>query len=275
MRDRPKIVVCSGRPIETGTLSTELRDSFRGAALQYVRVEQLADPGVLNDDVLALFLPGVSGDRSPYRAGLRGWGNAAIRRYVARGGVYAGVCAGAYQACRSVLYAAPWMRVPQEERPGLNFFNALAQGPIPGGACYDGPEIGSGLCAVSVSFRTEDGIERRGAIAYGNGPALFPCDGGDGTEIIARYDNVPGKPGAVAVKEVGDGLVFFIGVLPYTRFDPRLENSPHLLLRQFMAALQPHEEVRRALWDRIVFRIKTHNAALGKVTLFPRQRALA
>lgn len=80
------------------------------------------------DSCCLLVMPG--GRDSPYVRELAGQGNDNIRQFVAKGGSYLGLCAGAYYACSRVEFAVgdPAMEVvgPRE----LAFFPGIGWGPV-------------------------------------------------------------------------------------------------------------------------------------------------
>ena len=251
---RKKIAVFSGDNVATSDLTTRLRESFLGAAIGKIHADSLADPQTLNDNTLAFILPGVNSDNSPYNDQLGAEGNTIIRRLTA--------CTALLY---DVLYAPPWLETPKARKPGLDFFNGLARGPLPGRAHKEHLIYRFRDCNVTaVSYA--DGNKKAG-IAYGNGPAFYPHDTASDLEIIARYEDSPDRPIAIAARPVGKGLAIFVGVLPYIGYnhEPGLLTPP--VIRRLINDLRPHEQARRELWDMIVSKIKQHNAALGRVTL--------
>jgi len=261
-----KLVVYTGPQVSTSNLLPRLKESFRGAAIHPTGPADLLKPETLDHNTLAFFLPGIIGEDSPYSKELGMNGNAAIRKYVEEGGVFVGICAGAYYACRDITYAPPWRKEAKSAKPGLDLFNALASGPLPALA-RKGDEFWFSDCRVAnVTYRDEKGAARIAGIAYGNGPALIPYEEDD-LEIIARYDDEPGRPIAIAAKKIGKGLAIFVGVLPYIGYDATVAASSFPALQELSGALRPHEEGRAALWNIIVSRIKHHNADLGRVRL--------
>lgn len=265
---RKTIAVYTGPGTSTGNLVPRLRESFNAIAIRQTGAADIHDPQTLNEDTLAFFLPGIVGEDSPYTRELGPRGNAAIRRYVEEGGVFVGVCAGAYYACADIVYDPPWRVTRKTSRPGLDFFNALAKGPLPGLGTAGDDYWFSDCSMTRISYKGKNGATRTTGIAYGNGPALFPYDENDDLEVLARYNDVPGQPIAVAIKKVGKGLAIFLGVLPYIGYDAALANAKIPVLQHLMETLQPHEQGRAELWDTIVSRIKQHNADLGRVRLY-------
>ena len=82
--------------------------------------------GILGKDVKAFFLGG--GAATPYMEKLAGEANERIRSYVDRGGVYFGICAGAYYACRRIVFEKDIEALHIESRCGLNLVEGEAIG---------------------------------------------------------------------------------------------------------------------------------------------------
>ncbi len=268
MPRKKQLVVYSSHTVSTGTLIPRLKESFYQALIRKTGPDDLHKPGLLGSDTLAFFLPGIIGEKSPYNTEIGPAGNAAIRRYVENGGVFVGICAGAYYACRDILYDPPWLPQPKTSQPGLDFFNALAKGPLPGFALHGDEAWYSDCTVTTISYQDSQDTRAVTGIAYGNGPMLIPDDDEE-IEILARYEDVPGRPIAIAAKRIGKGLALFVGVLPYVGYEP---HNPALCdeeVKNLLESLRPHESGRENVWDMIVSRIKLHNADLGRVNLLP------
>lgn len=107
--------------------------------------------GSWRDRAALLVMPG--GADLPYCRRLNGAGNALIRDFVAGGGAYLGLCAGAYYACSRVEFepGSPMAVVGARE---LGFFPGTARGAVVAGeAGLEGREEGR-ACSVVVTRRT-------------------------------------------------------------------------------------------------------------------------
>jgi len=125
--------------------------------------------GVLSKDVKAFFMPG-GGSR--YVADkLAGDGNQKIKAYVSDGGLYVGICAGAYYACRSYHWDLDGFRLDVENE--LGFFPGVAKGPIPEFAAAD-----------IVTLDCADGSRQKGF--YWMGPDLHSEDS-SAFEVVASF----------------------------------------------------------------------------------------
>ncbi len=146
--------------------------------------------GILQEHCGVLIVPG--GYTAAYipALGVEGFSN--IREFVARGGVYIGICAGAYIAARRV-------EVPGHPE-GLGIINIT-----------NTRRRGMGIIEITVTkphHPIARGCPRRMRIWYQNGPYIEP---GRGVEVIARYDE---KYAAVVCSRYGDGAVVIFSPHP-------------------------------------------------------------
>ena len=84
--------------------------------------------GKLDNKVLAFFMPGGKADN--YYIKLLDFGNKKIRDYVANGGIYFGICAGAYYACREVQFEDKTESLYAKGQYGLDLLNCVAKGTL-------------------------------------------------------------------------------------------------------------------------------------------------
>ena len=259
---------------DIGVAATEVKkalvESFYGAAVSDTNRLLIKQDGALTEDTLALVLPGIIGNNSPYNDQLDFETHKAIRDYVENGGVYVGICAGAYYASNRITYHPPWMSQEKTRKPGLDLFNGAAKGPISFLAKQSVEEGPNDCMVTTISFNTASGARKVTGTAYGNGPMYFPDDSAD-LEVIARYEDVPGKPIAIAARKVGKGLALFVGVLPYMQpvKDMPLTHATKDAYK-FNESLKPHAEGTKEVWDSITERIKEHNASIGRVRRLPK-----
>lgn len=171
--------------------------------------------GALTPDVKALFMPG--GATRYVATKLNGAGNRAIASYVSAGGIYFGICAGAYYACRRTEWAigtADEMQIENE----LNFFPAIAKGPI--------------TALRSKAAITSIGQDRT---LYWEGPEFAP-DPDAQYDVLAAYTDLPGHPPAIITGTYGKGR--------YILSSPHIEmTSERLALMQFNVPFNHFEEL--------------------------------
>ena len=254
------IAVYKSHKTSSAELIARLRESFPEYRIIEVTPDDIKKKNLLCGDIIAFFLPGIIDEDSPYLDELGAEGNAKIKSYVEDGGVYVGVCAGAYYACTNIVYDPPWREKPKTSRPGLNFFNALARGPVPRYGIHDAiPSWFSDCTVTPVLYRDNKGQQRKITLAYGNGPALYPESAEEfNLDIIARYADTEGYPIAAASKKTGRGLAIFTGVLQHLRYE-KIGSGQNLdRLRILMSQLEPHESDRLDFWNNLVFKIKRH-----------------
>lgn len=170
--------------------------------------------GILNPYVKALFMPG--GATRYWAAHLDGEGNDAIRQYVAEGGIYFGICAGAYYACRRT----EWQKGNEGEiivENELDFFKGTARGPI------SAFKNDTGLCAAVTEIEAHD--NETYPCLYWQGPEFIADEDAD-FQILAQYKHLPSQPPAVVTGVHGQGR--------YILSSPHLEvDDAKLKLMQF------------------------------------------
>lgn len=147
--------------------------------------------GVLNENPAAFIMPG--GASRFVADKLNGAGNAAIKNYVAAGGVYAGICAGAYYACKTIYWhnGAQKIEVTNE----LALFGGASQGPI--------AMFCTGDDTASIAhLLTSDG--QRLPTLYWGGPRFFNVAEA-GAHIEARYEGLETDDAAIISGTYGKG----------------------------------------------------------------------
>ncbi len=178
----------------------------KGIMVERTTADEIIRRDALNDDVLAFFMPG--GAATPYMQKLKTLGNRKIRDYVAAGGVYFGICAGAYYACSRVNFEQDVRGLALEQACGLDLIEAHAVGTLKkdlGLAPYYKPTAAN--AAVTTIRWAEDG-EKHGVFYHG-GPKFEQVNG---AEILAVYTEAAGEPPAILARPYGKGLAVVSGV---------------------------------------------------------------
>ncbi|OLP54880.1 hypothetical protein BJF92_13825 [Rhizobium rhizosphaerae] len=177
-----------------GALYTALCRLFGKASVHLVNAHEVIG-GALDGEVSLFVMPGGA---ARYKAAkLQGAGHARILDYVARGGAYLGICAGAYYACTSIEWARG---TPYEIRTAdtLALFNGRAIGPIdafsPAGS-YNGS---------APRLITLDMNGKRSRTLYWGG-CHFQAEPGSTAEIVARFADLPDAPAAIVAGGHGKG----------------------------------------------------------------------
>ena len=101
---RNKILIyCDYGTNDISSLKHSLEEYFAPlkVSIGTIDAKGIVNEDCLNKNVLAFFMPG--GRATPYIEKLKVQGNQKIIEYVRNGGVYFGICAGAYYASRKVF----------------------------------------------------------------------------------------------------------------------------------------------------------------------------
>jgi len=208
--------------------------------------DELLNNNVLDETISAFVLPGIVGEHSLYHSHIGERGNDIIRSYVDRGGVFMGLCAGAYYAASVIEYKPEWAPHRGHTRGLLTLFNGTARGPIPGlGLAATEPGAYNGCTTVPVLLYNG----ARPHIAYSCGPAFYHPT--DDAEIFARYDTNDAPVAAFSTR-MGRGHVILSGILPQygTPDGWQMPENPHPV-DHLINRIQPFESGRRYLWNRM------------------------
>lgn len=202
----PSILIYQNYVHNNGALYKALCDRFGRSEVDYVDAADIMH-GMLTPTIKLFVIPGGA---SRYVADkLNGLGNVLIREYVAEGGLYLGICGGAYYACSRTEW-----RAGKEDgivtTNELAFFPGTAVGPISGFVTElsDGGYMTARLTALS----TEIGDVR--PCLYWGGPVfhLDEPEAGASWRVLARYTEgiVGGK--AVILGSYGNGHYILLGL---------------------------------------------------------------
>jgi glutamine amidotransferase-like uncharacterized protein len=171
---------CRGSLIQA--LSSTLGEQFEVRRI-------LAEEIIASDDwhrgTCLLAIPG--GADRPYAALLDGSGNASIRRFVASGGAFLGVCAGAYYASRRISFEATPRGVITGERE-LALFEGTAAGSLHDIA---EPYSTSHLRCAAVATVRGTATGREHSVLYWGGPEFLPDPGTSYTPLLHYVRDVP------------------------------------------------------------------------------------
>ena len=237
---------------DTTSLNDGLREYFepRGCSVGFTDAAGIIHGNELNDEVLAFFMPGGAG--TPYRHKLQVLGNDKIREYVQNGGIYYGICAGAYYACRQTEFEADIPELKKVTECGLNLLEGRAIGTLYkelGIRPYDKNAASS--AAVELIWNDNSKYT-----AHYHGGPYFESFNSDENQVLARY-NLAGRQPAVIGRNYGKGKVILSGV--------HFEDKGEMLLKSIYALkidseqaenvaakLASAEDSRQALFNRIM-----------------------
>jgi len=203
------------------------------------------------DRVAGFILPGAA--RGEYDKNIGDDGFAAIKRFVAQGGVFAGFCAGAYYASSKIEWRMDCPESRREKTPGLAFFNGIARGPArqllekPDGKWHWGSSS-----AVDISI---SGQSKPMKALYWGGPVMR----GDFSAytVLARFSGLPDAPPCLMTRRYGRGRVLLSAIHPEVSLDQLApftagSHDDSIHLKRVTMELAPYENQRKALWEQIV-----------------------
>ena len=180
--------------------------------IRAVVADDVRHDAALFDDAVLFVMPG--GADLPFCAALNGAPNQRIRRFVEDGGVYLGICAGAYYACTEIAFHAGTDGAICGARE-LRFVDAVAVGSLPeltGGVPYDATP----RSAAAVEIRTTEGMSDAPTTlrAHYHGGCRFDLDStaSHPAQVLAVYAEAPGAPPAIVSSRVGRGKAILSGV---------------------------------------------------------------
>ena len=179
----------------------------KGVGVEWVDASGIIKENALNDDVLAFFLGG--GRSTPYREKLRHQGDDKIREYVNKGGIYFGVCAGAYYSCKRTEFESDIPNSCIETNEVLGLLDATAKGTLYKEYGIKPYELSANSAVVSKIKWLSDNEEHA---AYYHGGCYFNPNENGNVEVLAVYDDIGEQKPAIVKGKYGDGLVIASGV---------------------------------------------------------------
>lgn len=258
---RKRVLVFAEHGADHRTLCERLRETFARAAAPVdvvpVTAAQMREPGMLDGpDTIGFFLPGASDANYDNKMGADNIDR--LRRFVADGGRFMGICAGAYYACETIEWFKGEPARFKTKKPRIDFFNYLAHGPIR--ALLDGQtDLGNALShAAAADIRFDDGGMMRGAtVMYWGGPELSGPSPG---QVIARFNTLAGKPPAIVMRDIGKGRALISAVHPEIRgadFGAAVygHDPVHARARAIAHKVAADEAARGILWDGLMRRL--------------------
>ena len=258
---RKRVLVFAEHGADHRTLCERLRETFARAAAPVdvvpVTAAQMREAGMMDGaDTIGFFLPGASDANYDNKMGADNIDR--LRRFVADGGRFMGICAGAYYACETIEWFKWEPARFKTKQPRIDFFNYRAHGPIR--ALLDGQtDLTSALshtAAADVTFE-DNGAARRAAIMYWGGPELSGASDG---HIIARFNSIAGNPPAIVMRDIGKGRAIISAVHPEIRgadFATAIygQEPVHARARTVAHKVAADETARGALWDGLMRRL--------------------
>ncbi|MCB0331892.1 MAG: hypothetical protein KDD55_00265 [Bdellovibrionales bacterium] len=196
---------------------------------------------------LMFVIPG--GRSNPHYTLLGDEGMQRIRDFVGAGGSFLGICGGGYfGATRTEFEVGGELEIVKPS--GLCLSDFTARGPAYGNGQYDyNSQAGSRLATIQLN-----GFETDSARVYFNGGCFFEPQGEQvETQVLARFDDIPGNPIAILSGSYGDGNYVLSGVhFEWGAFG--LDgNDP--FVRQYHGELGQLEAERQRVFEQVVARL--------------------
>lgn len=252
-------IYCDEGTNDITNLQQSLVDYFEplGIAIETTRAEEIIAKNSLDKQVLSFVMPG--GRASPYYAKLQEVGNQKIRDYVAEGGIYLGICAGAYYASQTTYFEQDINELALVEKYQLNLIQAEAIGTL-----YKELKISpfswniDSLTTTSIRWCKD---QQSHVSCYHGGP-YFAITEKQKVKVLTEYEIENQTLPAILHQKFGKGDVIVSGV--------HFEDSAKALRRvlsvlykdkrkaQIIAdKLAQHEDSRQALFNKVMQNILT------------------
>lgn len=211
-----------------------------------INAEQLIRNGL--SDATALIIPG--GADLPYCAKLNGTGNQIIRDFVAKGGIYLGICAGAYYACNYVDFIGEDYQVRGERE--LGFFQGTAKGSLPDlvhGKWFDETSYSKAMIPLAFEDRSPSTL-----FYYHGGSTFIPKTDNQDVQVIARY---PDQKPAIITGQFGKGQYILSGVhfelqpVTYQKYVLDKINDPEVFSQEMRIYQQIPPQYGSQIWQHL------------------------
>lgn len=202
-------------------LTHTLRLAFGMAAVNSTNLEGFFDI-LENNSPAIIILPEIKGETNYYPKHLTHHGKRLIHSHVNKGAMYAGFCAGAYNACSVNRYQSPSGVSRYRDADQLLALTPIeAKGTLPGFGKKMPPktyqERGHSCEKVPLVIYDGTSFPAKSEAWYENGPYFHQgqSDVPDDVRVLARYRLETKLPVATFVQNKGHGKLLLSGVLPY------------------------------------------------------------
>jgi glutamine amidotransferase-like uncharacterized protein len=178
---------------------------------KWVDAADIVQSHVLDNPQQLLIIPG--GASRFYAEKLDGAGNVAIKNFVAAGGTYVGICAGAYYAAKTIDWQPPIGKSIQCTHE-LGFFNGCATGPLAFEKLMpDRDHLPLGVISISGPLTNHTPHN----VLYWAGPCFdSQVMAADNWQILANYAH---GHAAIITKKIGLGRVILCS--PHIEYGPQ------------------------------------------------------
>lgn len=251
------LIYCDYGTNDIKNLKRGLDEYFRplGIIVGLTDANSIIKENSLDDKVLAFVMPG--GRATPYLEKLKVQGNQAISNYVADGGTFLGICAGAYYASRKIYFETDIKELSIIQECGLNILDAETIGTL-----YKELNISpytrdfNSMSAVHIRWK-QDGEQY--TACYHGGPYFKPLNA-EVINVLAEYDLPRQHLPAIVMQNYKQGKVIACGLhiedsgadLRRLMFSLREDKNQ---AEHVITALEKDELSRQALFDKLLGQI--------------------
>ena len=251
------LIYCDYGTSDITNLKRGLEEYFvpMGINVGLTDAESIIKENTLNEDVLAFVMPG--GRATPYLEKLKILGNQAISDYVAHGGNFLGICAGAYYASRKVHFEEDIKEISIIQECGLDILDAETVGTLYKELCIS-PYTADFNSMSTIPIRWKQDGEKHFACYHG-GPYFIPTPQSS-MVVLAEYD-LPGKHlPAIVMQPFKEGKVLACGLhvessgadLRRLMFSLRRDKNS---AEKVISALEKNERSRHLLFHKLLRQI--------------------
>lgn len=224
-------------------------------AIKTTNADEIIKKNILDENILAFFMPG--GRATPYLEKLKKLGNEKIASYVQNGGIYFGICAGAYYASRKVFFETDVKELCIIQECGLNLIDADAIGTL-----YKELNISpytrdfQSIAPVKVRWLAD---EETHIACYHGGPYFKPLSASP-LQVLAEYELNGKKLPAVVIQQHGQGIAVASGL----HIEDSAQSLREVLLRlnkkdeytkQVLQKLEAGEASRATLFNKLMSKL--------------------
>lgn len=190
-------------------LKESLKNYFKNQEIliKTVSAEDILTKNVLNSDVIAFFMPGGAADYYHLKLGRKG--KDYIRSYVEAGGIYYGICAGAYFASEKAVFEPRIHTLRKISDYGLHLIDAVAIGTLQKELKIKPYEPTADATAV---VPLQDADTRELYTSYYHGGPWFVRPKSSQSVVLAYYKLPMKRLPAIIAEKVSKGLVIASGV---------------------------------------------------------------
>tara|TARA_Y100001934_G_scaffold114882_1_gene140623 strand:+ start:289 stop:1137 length:849 start_codon:yes stop_codon:yes gene_type:complete len=268
MENKKVIFLYADQGADYLTIEATLKKSLPDFEIRRVKRQDLISKRNFNaKNVAAFILPG-AGSNGEYDKRLQYDGMQAIKDYVNEGGLFFGICAGAYYASSRL----EWKQgVPDKERtkePPLKLFNGVAKGPIRKLLQDNSKDWHwDQAIAVPVKVTFKNGEEKEIKALYWGGPHLLsdrPLIENPDNFIKARFSSLIARPPCLIETKVGKGTVILSSIHPEVSKERLMmfttgNHNRVDEMKEVLSQLEPYEADRQRLWDEFMDLIKENS----------------